>query len=176
MDGNETKEIILVNKAKCCKECEFYFRLRGVGRCMLNSALAEKDKRPDWCPRIPVPKRKELSCDDWEHDSRAKTWNYCIDAITGMQDKKRRQQGMELEVLNAIAFMTSKEFAKQAAFILDSKKHTYDFERYLYLLGRLQELISAGIPNDIALDIAQIDIPIDIFISSYKPANAVDGK
>lgn len=176
MDGNETKEIILVNKAKCCKECEFYFRLRGVGRCMLNSALAEKDKRPDWCPRIPVPKRKELSCDDWEHDSRAKTWNSCIDAITGMQDKKRRQQGMELEALNAIAFMTSKEFAKTAADVLGRKNRVYDFEWYLVLLGWLQELISAGIPNDIALDIAQIDIPIDIFISSYKPANAMDGK
>ncbi len=91
-------------------------------------------------------------------------------------DRQERQQAREQETLQTIACITSPEFAKTAADVLGRKNRVYDFEWYLVLQRQQQELISAGIPNDIALDIAQIDIPIDIFISSYKPANAVDGK
>ena len=174
------KSLLLIDTPESCVKCPLKSQMydnqyicSGNHRRMAIPGIKNK---PDWCPLRDLPEKKELSYEDFAYDIRAATWNSCIDAITGMQDKKRRQQGMELEALNAIAFMTSKEFAKTAADVLGRKNRVYDFEWYLVLLGRLQELISAGIPNDIALDIAQIDIPIDIFISSYKPANAMDGK
>ena len=88
------KSILLVNMPDKCKDCEFYYEFECIGRCKLNSALVQKDEKPDWCPLGPLPKKKELSYEDFAYDSRAAAWNSCIDAITGTNrlKKERRQQ------------------------------------------------------------------------------------
>lgn len=100
-EDKTAKEIIIVDIAECCKECEFYYGFKCIERLRLNPAFAEKDKKsgwcrlttgyvekdekPGWCPRMPLPKKKELSYEDWDYDTRASAWNSCIDSITSMQ-------------------------------------------------------------------------------------------
>ena len=84
--------------------------------------------------------------------------------------KERRQQ--EQSTLQIIAAITSPEFAEQAADTLDSKKHAYSFEAYLVLLGRLKELISAGMPNCLALDAVQTCETAETIINAWRLANA----
>lgn len=83
--------------------------------------------------------------------------------------KERRQQ--EQSTLQIIAAITSPEFAEQAADVLDSKKHPYSFETYLVLLGQLQELIRAGMPNCLALDVVQACETAETLISAWRAAN-----
>ncbi len=83
---------------------------------------------------------------------------------------KQRQQ--ERNTLQTIAAITSPEFAEQAADVLDSKKHSYSFETYLVLLGRLQELISAGMPNCLALDVVQTCETAETLINIWRLTNA----
>ena len=87
-----------------------------------------------------------------------------------MQQGVEKQRQKEQSALQIIVAITSPEFAKQAADTLDSKKHPYSFETYLVLLGRLQELISAGMPNCLALDAVQTCETSETIINVWRLA------
>lgn len=84
--------------------------------------------------------------------------------IQQIQQKTIIQRRREREILQAIAAMTSPKFAEQAASVLDSGKHLYDFGTYLALLERLQRLILIGTPNCIALEAVQTRIGEDMIL------------
>lgn len=85
-----------------------------------------------------------------------------------MEQEARNQRKQEQTILQEIAVMTSPEFAEQAADILDSKKHPYSFEVYLILLKRLQSLISASVPNHLALDAVQTCETAETLINTWR--------
>lgn len=91
--------------------------------------------------------------------------------VEEMERETRKQRWKEQEILQVIAAITSPEFAEQAADVLDSKKHPYSFETYLVLLGQLQELIRAGMPNCLALDVVQACETAETLISAWRAAN-----
>lgn len=92
--------------------------------------------------------------------------------VKELEQEVRTQRKQEHNILQTIAAITSPEFAEQAADTLDSKKHSYSFEAYLVLLGRLQELISAGMPNCLALDAVQTCETAETLINVWRLANA----
>lgn len=92
--------------------------------------------------------------------------------VAAMQQEAKEQRQQELNTLKMIATITLPEFAEQAADVLDSKKHSYSFKAYLVLLGRLQELISAGMPNCLALDAVQTCETAETIINAWRLANA----
>lgn len=92
--------------------------------------------------------------------------------VAELEREVREQRQQERNTLQTIADFTSPEFAEQAADVLDSKKHSYSFEAYLVLLGRLQELISAGMPNCLALDAVQTCETTETLINAWRLANA----
>ena len=92
--------------------------------------------------------------------------------VAELEREVREQRQQEQNTLQTIADFTSPEFAEQAADVLDSKKHSYSFEAYLVLLGRLQELISAGMPNCLALDMVQTCETTESLINAWRLANA----
>lgn len=92
--------------------------------------------------------------------------------VAAMQQEAEKQRRQEQSTLQIIAAITSPEFAEQAADALDSKKHAYSFEAYLVLLGRLKELISAGMPNCLALDAVQTCETAETIINAWRLANA----
>lgn len=94
--------------------------------------------------------------------------------VAAMQQEAKEQRQQELSTLKMIATITSPEFAEQAADVLDSKKHSYSFKAYLVLLGRLQELIIAGMPNCLALDAVQTCETAETIINVWRLANAGD--
>lgn len=92
--------------------------------------------------------------------------------VAEIEQKARKQRQQEQETLQIIAAITSPEFVEQAADVLDSKKHSYSFEVYLVLLGRLQKLISAGMPNCLALDAVQTCEKAENLINAWRLAKA----
>ena len=95
-----------------------------------------------------------------------------LSELAAKQQKETEQQLQEQSILQIIAAITSQEFAEQAAATLGSKKHSHSFGVYLVLLGRLQELISAGIPNCLALDAVQTCETAETIINAWRLANA----
>lgn len=94
--------------------------------------------------------------------------------VAELEREVREWRQQEQNTLQMIATITSPEFAEQAADALDSKKHSYSFEAYLVLLGRLKELISAGMPNCLALDAVQTCETAETIINAWRLANAGD--
>lgn len=94
--------------------------------------------------------------------------------VAVMQQKAKEQRQQEQNTLQILAAITSPEFAEEAADVLDSKKHSYSFETYLVLLGRLKELISAGMPNCLALDAVQTCETAETIINAWRLENAGD--
>lgn len=94
-----------------------------------------------------------------------------LDLVKEMEREAIERRVKEKEMLQKIAFITSPQFAEQAADVLDYKKHSYSFGAYIVLLGRLCNLISAGIPNCLALDLVQTFEPEETLISAWKLAN-----
>lgn len=92
--------------------------------------------------------------------------------VAELEREVREWRQQEQNTLQMIATITSPEFAEQAADALDSKKHSYSFGAYLVLLGRLQELISAGMPNCLALDAVQTCETAETIINAWRLANA----
>ena len=84
--------VLLVNMPDKCKDCTLYCELGSNCMCRLNYELVPQNEKPDWCPLVPLPKKKELSYDNWDYDIRASTWNSCIDSITGTQRLSEGQQ------------------------------------------------------------------------------------
>lgn len=91
--------------------------------------------------------------------------------VKEMQQEAIAGRQQEQETLQEIANITSVEFAEQAAEILDSKKHAYNFEEYLELLCRLKTLLLAGIQNCIALDAIQTGYTVDRILEMWRYDN-----
>lgn len=86
------RAVLLVKMSGICKDCELYCELGDACMCKLNYALVQKNKKPDWCPLVPLPKKKELSLENWDYDIRASAWNSCIDSIAGTQRLRKGRQ------------------------------------------------------------------------------------
>lgn len=73
MEIGDTQGHILPNTNIC----------RGVGKRNMDSC-----RKPDWCPLVPVPGRKQNAC---SHGFAA-GWNACLDAIEGSGMLQNRKQ------------------------------------------------------------------------------------
>lgn len=85
-----------------------------------------------------------------------------LELVSEMKQRADEQRKQEQKTLQAIAAMTSPEFAEQAAETLDSRKYQYSFQTYLGMLGKLQNLIAAGIVNCYALEAVQMGVSEEI--------------
>jgi len=84
----------------------------------------------------------------------------------GKEAMKQRQQ--EQETLQGIAAVTTPEFAKQAAGVLNPKKHWYGFEAYLILLDNLKALLYAGMPDSLALESVQCGYGVETILAMWR--------
>ena len=91
-DDKASGAVLLVNMPDKCKDCTLYCELGSNCMCRLNYELVPQNEKPDWCPLVSLPKKKELSYDNWDYDIRASAWNSCIDSITGTQRLRKGQQ------------------------------------------------------------------------------------
>lgn len=69
------KAILVIDMPTNCAKCKLA-HLQGIGESICNAV--DWDRRPEWCPLKPMPKRKDIL------DSRMKTaigWNECIEEI-----------------------------------------------------------------------------------------------
>jgi len=120
MKDDKKKAILLVNMPDKCKDCEFYHEFECTGRCRLNSGFTEKDKKPAWCPLVPLPQKKELSLENWDYDIRASAWNSCIDTITGIQ---RSGEGLKNDRKELKVMQESLRKVDYVGFIRDSSRN-----------------------------------------------------
>lgn len=91
--------------------------------------------------------------------------------IAAMQQEAIKARTEEKEILQSIANITTVEFAEEAAEALDPKRHPYSFENYLVILKRLEQLLAAGMQQDLALDIAQTNIDIRNILENWRYEN-----
>lgn len=88
------KAILMMEMPESCIECPMEMNVvdtrgklwkgnicRGCG--MRN---ADRSKKPDWCPLVSMPERKEIRS---YSISIADGWNACIDAIEGGEESER---------------------------------------------------------------------------------------
>ncbi len=83
-----SKLVLLVDSPKTCTVCPLSLETEVYS---VNLCWAMEERRinmdsgnvPDWCPLRELPKKKKLSCDNWEYNIQVKAWNACIDAIGG---------------------------------------------------------------------------------------------
>ena len=68
--------LCLEDEERYCRGDEKYFRYCGLG-----------NKKPEWCPLRPLPKKKEPFYDinEGDYDKRIDGWNDCLDEILGEQ-------------------------------------------------------------------------------------------
>lgn len=88
-----SKAVLVLDMPESCGDC----KLRRKGYCepySWNNALCgvynnmKNNNKPDWCPLIPIPDKKQLIGDVHNVQSMAEeiaaaSWNACIDAIGG---------------------------------------------------------------------------------------------
>ena len=78
------------------------------------------------------------------------------------------QREIESELLDSIAKMTNYETAEAAKDIYTEEKHTYTFDGYLNQLYKLQTVLAAGVPSDIALEAVDSCLDEQTIISAYR--------
>lgn len=81
-----SKAVLVMDMPDGCAGCHLYDY--PSSRCYVTEKYQNdisKDYKPDWCPLVPLPEKKE-SDPVMDHDidfGMAEGWNACIDAITG---------------------------------------------------------------------------------------------
>lgn len=83
----------------------------------------------------------------------------------------RRQEEIALKEIESI---TTQEFANASKEILDSTKHTYNFEMYLNLLNDLKKLLLAGLPEETALEMVQMKFNVEEILYFWRLSSAGD--
>lgn len=79
-----------------------------------------------------------------------------------------QQREKENELLKNIAALSDYETAETAADIYAAEKHAYSFDGYLYQLLKLQEVLAAGIPADVAIEAVDTCLDADTIIGYYR--------
>ena len=85
-----------------------------------------------------------------------------------VQQKLVRQRKEENRLLESITELADYETAEAAADIYAVGKHAYSYEDYLYQLSKLQTVLKAGIPADIALVSVDSCLDAEAIIADYK--------
>ncbi len=88
--------------------------------------------------------------------------------VEEMQRQYRQAKAEEHTRLQEIATITTIEFAEEAAGALDPRKHAYSFGAYLRLLSDLKTLLSAGMPQEMALDSVQTGLDAEKILSIWR--------
>lgn len=88
--------------------------------------------------------------------------------VEEMQRQYKQAKAEEHARLQEIAYITTAEFAEEAAGALDPRKHAYSFGAYLRLLRNLKTLLSAGMPQEMALDSVQTGWDTDRILSIWR--------
>lgn len=89
-----------------------------------------------------------------------------------LQEQAIRQRQRENELLENIAALTDYETAEAAADIYAAEKHAYSFGGYIYQLEKLQTVLAAGVPAEIALEAADSCIDAQTIIEFYRGGTA----
>ena len=79
-----------------------------------------------------------------------------------------QQRQKENELLKNIAALSDYETAEAAADIYAAEKHAYSFDGYLYQLLKLQKVLAAGIPADMAIEAVDTCLDADTIITYYR--------
>ncbi len=87
--------------------------------------------------------------------------------ITAMQ-QEIQQKEKESELLASITVLAGYEIAETAKAIYASQKHMYSFDGYLEQLSKLQTILAAGVPSNIAIEAIDSCIDIQDIIRYYK--------
>lgn len=82
-----SKAVLVIEMPSDCYKCQ----LADVfGTCCVvrGKSKSVEENKPDWCPLVPVPERKEVihtarTMMDFERKGFQKGWNACIDALGG---------------------------------------------------------------------------------------------
>lgn len=92
--------------------------------------------------------------------------------VAALQQQAMMQREKESELLASIAALSDYETAEAAADIYVSEKHAYSFDGYLYQLKKLQTVLAAGVPAEIALEAVDSCIDARTIIDYYKGGTA----
>lgn len=87
--------------------------------------------------------------------------------IAAMQ-QEIHQKEKESELLASIAVLAGYETVEAAKSIYASKKHMYSFDGYLEQLSKLQTILTAGIPSNIAIEAIDSCVDMQEIIRYYK--------
>lgn len=92
--------------------------------------------------------------------------------VAALERQVLKQREKENELLASIAALADYETADAAADIYASEKHAYSFDGYLYQLEKLQTVLAAGVPAEIALEAVDSCIDARKIIDYYKGGTA----
>ena len=88
--------------------------------------------------------------------------------VAALRQQAMTQRKRESKLLKSIATLSDYETAEAAADIYASEKHAYSFDAYLYQLEKLQAVLAAGVPAEIALEAVDSCIDTQTIIDYYK--------
>lgn len=88
--------------------------------------------------------------------------------VAAIQQQEKQQREKESELLASIAALSDYETAEAAADIYAAEKHAYSFDGYLYQLLKLQTVLAAGVPADVAIEAVDTCLNADTIIGSYR--------
>ena len=92
--------------------------------------------------------------------------------VTALQQQAMMQREKESELLKSIAALSDYETAESAADIYAAEKHAYSFDGYLYQLEKLQTVLAAGVPAELALEAVDSCADAATIISFYRGGTA----
>lgn len=85
-----------------------------------------------------------------------------------VRQQEIRQREKENELLASIAALSDYETAEAAADIYTAEKHAYSFDGYLYQLLKLQTVLAAGVPADVAIEAVDSCTDAQTIIKYYR--------
>jgi len=93
-----------------------------------------------------------------------------LELMKTLQEKAERQRKEENSLLEGIALLSDTKTAEAAAKLLAAEKHAYSFDGYLYQLTKLQSVMAAGVPAEIALEGVDCCLDEQLIILAYRRA------
>lgn len=88
--------------------------------------------------------------------------------VKAMKKRATRQREKENKLLERIAELSDYETAEAAKDIYAAEKHAYSFDGYLYQLTKLRDVLTEGVPADIALIAVDSCLDADAIIEKYR--------
>lgn len=87
--------------------------------------------------------------------------------VNAMRQQVIKSRQQEKELLKRIASLSDYETSEAAADLYAAEKHFYSFEGYLYQLTKLVEVLTAGVPSELALQLVDSCLDTRVIISTY---------